>query len=51
MENIEFEFIDRAISVLKDGYNLEAAKLISDETALNMTESQEFIRLIHQMSN
>ena len=32
MENIEFEFIDRAISMIKEGYQEDAAKLIYTES-------------------
>jgi len=49
MENLEYEFIDRSISAMKDGYNEEAAKIVEEESNLTLNEARTFVSLLHQM--
>jgi len=50
MENLEFEFIDRAISILKEGDSESAAQLVREESELNQAEARYFVSLLYQMS-
>ena len=50
MENLEFEFIDRVISLLKEGDAEAAAKLIhSEQNGINLTEARLFTSMLFQM--
>ncbi len=49
MENLEFEFIDRAITLLKEDGEAAATYLIHQECDLNLTEARTFVSLLHQM--
>ena len=49
MENLEFEFIDRAITLMKEGYGEEAAQLIRTESELNQVQSRIFMSMILDM--
>jgi hypothetical protein len=50
MENLDFEFIDRAISLIKEKDNEAAAKLIhSEQAGINLAESRVLISLLHQI--
>jgi hypothetical protein len=40
MENIEIEFLDRAVSLIKQGYPEEAAQLIYNESNLTLGEAR-----------
>lgn len=50
MENLDFEFIDRAISMIKEGYNEQAAKLVYEESdAVTLSEARVFVSMLYQM--
>ena len=49
MENLEYEFIDRAITLLKEESAEAAAKLIRNESELNQSEARFFVSLLYQM--
>ena len=49
MENIEFEFIDRAISMIKENYKNDAIILIAQECGLNIVEARVFIQYLIQI--
>lgn len=49
MENIEFEFIDRAISLLKEGYQQQAVALIHNESGITLSESRRFVATLFEM--
>jgi len=50
MENLDYEFIDRAITLLKEESAEAAAQLVRNETDLNQNEARLFVSLLHQMS-
>ena len=49
MENLEFEFIDRAISLIKEEDESAATYLIYEESELSKAEARIFVSLLHQM--
>jgi hypothetical protein len=40
MENQELEFIDRAVSMIKEGYTEDAARLLCEESNLSLSEAR-----------
>ena len=50
MENLDFEFIDRAISLIKEGDSEAAAKLVyENQSGINLSESRLFVSLLFSM--
>ena len=49
MDNLEFEFIDRAISMIKEGYDTDAVSVICEESNLNINEARVFRDLLTLM--
>lgn len=52
MENLDFEFIDRAISLLKEGDSQAAVKVIHEnQSGINLGEARLFTSLLFGMIN